>query len=266
MNNASGRITRKENPYAQVSNSALRDTNLTLKAKGLYAVINTFITIPDFILYKTHLRKQSKGGEANFDNCWNELKDHGYLVQHKYKNDKGQYFYSYELLDNSLKQVIDNDNPGGGFPGVGNRPSGKHGCISKTDLNKTDLNKTYTTTKENIVVVDTDLIKLLFQEIKDTIGASVSKKTIAQLIIEKGELEIRKYLHHWARFNNTHKSSISGFFIDAIRNSYEIPLEQMNEVKQVINSQYGKHTSFEQRQYSDEFYNSLYENGGYTNE
>ena len=95
-----GTFRKRENPFAQVSNAALRDENLSLKAKGLYSLIQSYITIPDFTLYKWYLMKQCKEGERAFNSAWNELKQHGYLKQYRIPNaENGFFVYQYELLD-----------------------------------------------------------------------------------------------------------------------------------------------------------------------
>ena len=37
--------------------------------------------------------------ERTFDNAWRELKEKGYLVQYKLKDENNKYYYEYELLD-----------------------------------------------------------------------------------------------------------------------------------------------------------------------
>ena len=54
-NSLNGAFRRRTVPFTQVSNSALEDKTLSLKAKGLYSIIQRYITIPNFILYKGHL-------------------------------------------------------------------------------------------------------------------------------------------------------------------------------------------------------------------
>ena len=48
----SGMIRKKRTYYAQVSNVALRDETLSLKAKGLLAIIESYLTLDGFTLYK----------------------------------------------------------------------------------------------------------------------------------------------------------------------------------------------------------------------
>ena len=129
-----GQIKRKEVPFSQISNSALRDENLSLKAKGLYALIQSYITIPNFVLYKTTLMKQCKESKNTFDTAWKELKDNGYLIQYKKSNVKTKtFYYDYELLDIKQEATTQKAVPG--------KPSTwETGSYNNTDLSNTDLN------------------------------------------------------------------------------------------------------------------------------
>lgn len=89
---------RKKCGYATVSLCALRDDNLSLKAKGLYSVIESYIRIPDFVLWKNTLLKCSTDGLRSFNTAWDELKKAGYLKQYRIRIEKG-WKYEYELLD-----------------------------------------------------------------------------------------------------------------------------------------------------------------------
>ena len=100
-NKRSGMIRKKRTFYAQVSNVALRDETLSLKAKGLLALIESYLTLDNFILYKDFLLSKSTDGETSFRGAWKELKDHGYLIQYKYKDElTKQFYYEYEICDN----------------------------------------------------------------------------------------------------------------------------------------------------------------------
>lgn len=89
---------RKKCGYATVSICALRDENLSLKAKGLYSVIESYIRIPDFVLWKNTLINCSTDGIRSFNTAWDELKKAGYLKQYRIRIEKG-WKYEYELLD-----------------------------------------------------------------------------------------------------------------------------------------------------------------------
>ena len=57
-------------------------------SKGLYSLIQSYITIPNFVLYKDYLMKQCKEGRDAFNSTWKELKDAGYLIQYKERGEK----------------------------------------------------------------------------------------------------------------------------------------------------------------------------------
>ena len=97
----SGAFRKKKTSFAQVSNIALRDKDLSLKAKGLLALIESYLTLENFTLYKQFLINKSTDGETSFRGAWKELKDKGYLIQHKLKdNETKQFYYEYEICDN----------------------------------------------------------------------------------------------------------------------------------------------------------------------
>lgn len=149
----SGRISkRKEVPFSQVSNQALRDKTLSLRAKGLYALIQSYITIPDFILYKQTLINMSIEGKDAFESAWKELKKRGYLVQIRGKNAEGKFIYEYELLDFiEEKEAIEKpytEKPYTEKPSTVKPPYGKTGVYNNKDFNKTDLNNKYKNKKQ----------------------------------------------------------------------------------------------------------------------
>lgn len=97
----SGAFRKKKTSFAQVSNIALRDEKLSLKAKGLLSLIESYISLENFILYKQFLINKSTDGETSFRGAWKELKDNGYLIQHRLKdNETKQFYYEYEVCDN----------------------------------------------------------------------------------------------------------------------------------------------------------------------
>lgn len=120
-NKRSGVIRKKRTFYAQVSNVALRDKTLSLKAKGLLALIESYLTLDNFTLYKDFLLSKSTDGETSFRGAWKELKDHGYLIQYKYKDElTKQFYYEYEICDNPHveNQSMAIKEPGGENPHV----------------------------------------------------------------------------------------------------------------------------------------------------
>lgn len=138
-----GKFRSKKTFFTQVSNTALRDCQLSLKAKGLYGLIQSYVTLENFVLYKNTLRKVCKEGEKAFESTWKELKTAGYLVQYKLQKTDGTFYYEYELLDESIppkKEGVDNDmvekDP------MDKVPVGKGGIYNNTNINNTNINNT----------------------------------------------------------------------------------------------------------------------------
>ena len=141
-NKKSGVIRKKRTYYAQVSNVALRDETLSLKAKGLLAIIESYLTLDGFVLYKDFLMSKSTDGECSFRGAWKELKDHGYLIQYKLKdNETKQFYYEYEICDNPhvenhhMAQKPDAEFPLVANLGDGNSTSGKPPSYNNTLCN-----------------------------------------------------------------------------------------------------------------------------------
>lgn len=150
----SGRFRKKKVNFSMVSNQIIRNAEISLKAKGLYALIQSYITIEDFTLYKGFLQSRCCEGKKAFESAWTELKKSGYLVQYRMQDEETKQFYwEYELLDeiepDPQKGVYGKDKP---LPQKGcngsritrqtdNMENG--GDIKKTDFNNTDMNNTY---------------------------------------------------------------------------------------------------------------------------
>lgn len=142
VNKKSGVIRKKRTYYAQVSNTALRDETLSLKAKGLLAIIESYLTLDGFILYKDFLISKSTDGECSFRGAWKELKDHGYLIQYKLKdNETKQFYYEYEICDNPhVENRPMAHTPQVKFPHVANLGNGDSTSGEPPSYNKTLCN------------------------------------------------------------------------------------------------------------------------------
>lgn len=91
---------RNKVPFVPISQAVAKDKEISLKAKGLYLLIQSYITIPNFKLYKSYLMSVCVEGQCSFDSAWNELKEKGYLKIYKIaKSDSKGFYYEYELLD-----------------------------------------------------------------------------------------------------------------------------------------------------------------------
>lgn len=207
--NRSGQFRKKKIYFTQVSNVALRDSSLSLKAKGLYALIQSYLTIEDFTLYKNTLKKHLKEGEKAFESTWKELKDAAYLIQYRLQDPKTkQFYYEYELLDepnielankihnsqNRKKHEEKSHTPkkvGMGekdekskkaIPtkreGMDSGYSGKVGVLNNTNLNNTDLNNIISTSSTPTL----DNLYLMFEEGFNKKPSSYMKKKINDFI------------------------------------------------------------------------------------
>lgn len=146
-----GKFRHKKVNFSMVSNEILRNDAVSLKAKGLYALIQSYITIEDFSLYKGFLLSKCKEGKKAFDAAWKELKDTGYLIQYQMQDPKTKQFYwEYDLIDSLREKPY----PPNGTMGIGSHTSKKDdmvqsicgskevmaiGGTNKTVSNNTDL-------------------------------------------------------------------------------------------------------------------------------
>ena len=89
---------RSKKGFTVVQNEITRDRDISLKAKGLYLVIQANITMPDKRWRKEDFKSMTCEGKKAFDGAWNELKEAGYLKVHMYSNGV-TWTVEYELLD-----------------------------------------------------------------------------------------------------------------------------------------------------------------------
>lgn len=229
QSNRSGQFRKKKIHFTQVSNMALRDPALSLKAKGLYSLINSYITMENYTLYKNKLKQDVKEGEKAFESTWNELKSCGYLIQYRLQDTKTkQFYYEYELLDeadielankihnsqNRKKQEEKSHTPKKvgmdkkiektkkAIPtkreGMDNGYSGKVGVYNNTNLNNTNLNNTTSSSSSTQTL---DELYVLFEEAFNKKPSSYMKKKI-DTFIENTNLEfIIKVLNYCIEHN-----------------------------------------------------------------
>ena len=97
---------RRKNGYTIVQNSIARDKNISMKAKGLYLIIQSYITMPEKEWHKSDFTNMVAEGKSAFDSAWKELKDAGYLKVYIYSYGKGTR-REYELLDEAKEGPSD---------------------------------------------------------------------------------------------------------------------------------------------------------------
>lgn len=125
-------------PFTMIPNDLLINSAIHPNTRLLYCLIKHYITIPDFTLYKSTLKKAlAISTEETFNKYWKELKTLGYLKQIKCREKDGTYSYSYVLYSSSQTFTTPPKNQG-----VDEPPSGKSGVFNNNDFNNTDLNNT----------------------------------------------------------------------------------------------------------------------------
>ena len=87
--------------YTIVSNNVLRNRKVKSSAKGLYALMCSFASIPDAYFSKDTFLNKSLEGKTAFESAWKNLKDVGYLKIHCYPSN-GSWQYIFELLTVSV--------------------------------------------------------------------------------------------------------------------------------------------------------------------
>ncbi|MCQ2969647.1 MAG: DUF6017 domain-containing protein [Clostridium sp.] len=93
---------RAKKGFTVVQNNIARDHRLSLKAKGLFLLIQSYISMPDKEWKKEEFLKMTVEGKSAFDNAWKELKDFGYLKIYITSTGKGT-IREYELLDEPVE-------------------------------------------------------------------------------------------------------------------------------------------------------------------
>ena len=118
------KIKKKESSFTQVSNSFLRDNNISFKAKGLFCYMFSMNENWNFTLQS--IATQQKDGLDSIKSAMDELKQYGYVSYEKHSNGTGTYFL--------------NDEPNVENPNVENPNLGKSTPIKKKNLDKNKNN------------------------------------------------------------------------------------------------------------------------------
>lgn len=143
MDDQGGRFRKKKTNFSMVSNELIKDESISLKAKGLYALIQCYITMENFTLYKGFLRTHCCEGKKAFEAAWKELKDAGYLLQYRMKDFKNHFYYEYELLDFPVPPKVDTGKGGVQETGCPQKVISTKGGIPETGLySNTESNNT----------------------------------------------------------------------------------------------------------------------------
>ena len=155
----------KTSNYTVMSNTHLRDRNLSMKAKGLMSIV---LSLPDNWEYSiSGLAALSTEKESAVKSALNELKDHGYLVVTKKmpndtKSGRIEYEYTFYETPEKAKQATEKQ-------GVENLPLEILSVENQGQLNTniSNTNIVNTNSIDKPLISPTEKRKMLFKEFWD---------------------------------------------------------------------------------------------------
>ena len=119
--------------YTTIYNEVLRDRTLSLDAKGLFAVIKSFIGLPSFALSKRRLGYACSDSAYLLNAAWKELKQKGYLQHYFSQSENGAFCHVYNLMQHPSAPVDFVYSPSI------DRPNGDVVCISDAQRDYTNI-------------------------------------------------------------------------------------------------------------------------------
>lgn len=180
----------KENPYAQISKSVLRDSRLSAKAMGIMCYLLSLFD--DWKINVEELASHFSDGRDAIRSGLKELIVLGYIERRQLKDDKNR-FGGIELIVHECPQAEkpSTEKTRTGFPAAGN-PTLLNTDLLKTDLNKNNNSRPGKLTMKTVVVLSEEEWKLRdeLQKIKFTELDSIDliKRHGAKKVKEKLEM------------------------------------------------------------------------------
>ena len=192
---------KKEKNFSVISNKHLKDTRLSLKAKGLLTLL---LSKPDdWQVYVNHLTTISTDGKDAHYTALKELIKRGYITKQKVRNLKGRICGTeYTIYENS--NLPDTENPDTVIP---NREIPE---LLNTDKTNTEDNKNLTTailSPQSTFSFDALNLKFDNFAIRKIIAKSLKKKKIAYVT------EAVAYANHYTTAHNANTFKIYLFKI-----------------------------------------------------
>ena len=131
----------KTRDYTVMSNHHLRNTELSLKAKGLLSLM---LSLPENWDYTTKgLAAICKDGIDSISSCIKELEKHGYIIRERLRNEKGQLTtIEYTILEQPKSTPPEREKPIRENPILDKPAQLNTNILNKKELN-TDVSNTY---------------------------------------------------------------------------------------------------------------------------
>ena len=101
---------KKDRDYTVINNTVLKDERLSWKAKGLFCYL---LSLPeDWNICLNDLQNRSKDGIDGLKSAVKELKEYGYLIQKRNKDEKGRFLKTiYIIVENPQVENPQVENP-----------------------------------------------------------------------------------------------------------------------------------------------------------
>lgn len=182
-----GRIFRSKTTdnFTVIKNEILDRTDLSWAAKGLLSYL---LRLPhDWVVYKSHILKQSNIGKDALNTIWKELEDARYIISGNQRNEgrfRGRDFIVFDI-------PADAEN----LPSVAENPHRKERKIRiGTVAENPHLLNTYNTTKKETNVTPASQVMTLFNEINKkyephATGLKETKSRVSAINNRKREFE-----------------------------------------------------------------------------
>ena len=101
---------KKDRDYTVINNTVLKDERLSWKAKGLFCYL---LSLPeDWNICLNDLQNRAKDGIDGLKSAVKELKEYGYLIQKRNKDEKGRFLKTiYIIVENPQVENPQVENP-----------------------------------------------------------------------------------------------------------------------------------------------------------
>lgn len=175
----------KTRDYTVMANFHLRDTELSLKAKGLLSLM---LSLPEDWDYTTKgLARICRDGVDSICSTVRELEDHGYIIRERVRNEKGQLTtVEYTILEQPVKGEPETAQPGQEKPKRENPVLGKPGQENPAQLN-TNKSNTDLSSTEGSNPIPSNPLDPQAADGDGTDGMMADRETYKQLVMENIE-------------------------------------------------------------------------------
>lgn len=175
----------KTRDYTVMANFHLRDTELSLKAKGLLSLM---LSLPEDWDYTTKgLARICRDGVDSICSTVRELENHGYIIRERVRNEKGQLTtVEYTILEQPVKGEPEVAGPGQEKPKRENPILGKPGQENPAQLN-TNKSNTDLSSTEGSNPIPSNPLEPQAADRDGTDGMMADRETYKQLVMENIE-------------------------------------------------------------------------------